>query len=107
MKISRSANLQRRAVLPSACCQAMRKWRKPLIVLTPKTQLRNPTAASPIADLARPHFLNVLPETEIQNVQRLLICTGKIGFRTTLPRVGSWLLFVFNRLAGDHPLLTH
>jgi 2-oxoglutarate dehydrogenase E1 component len=59
--------------------QAMRKWRKPLIVFTPKSMLRNPAAASPIADLARPHFLNVLPETEIQDVQRLLLCTGKIG----------------------------
>jgi 2-oxoglutarate dehydrogenase E1 component len=59
--------------------QAMRKWRKPLIVFTPKSMLRNPNAASPIADLARPHFRNVLPETEMKNAQRLLLCTGKIG----------------------------
>jgi 2-oxoglutarate dehydrogenase E1 component len=59
--------------------QAMRKWRKPLIVFTPKSMLRNPSAASPIADLARPHFLNVLPEAELPNAQRLLLCTGKIG----------------------------
>jgi len=59
--------------------QALRRWRKPLVVFTPKSMLRNPSAASPISDLARPHFLNVLPENEIQNAQRLLLCTGKIG----------------------------
>lgn len=59
--------------------QALRKWRKPLIVFTPKSMLRHPDAASPIEDFSRPRFENVLPETEMENVQRLLVCTGKIG----------------------------
>src|SRR6202034_2028045 len=59
--------------------QAMRPWRKPLVVFTPKSMLRHPDAVSPLADLTRPRFLNVLPETELRGVTRLLICTGKIG----------------------------
>jgi 2-oxoglutarate dehydrogenase E1 component len=66
--------------------QAMRKWRKPLIVFTPKSMLRHPDAVSPIEDFAQPHFLNVLPETEIASAKRLLICTGKIGHELRVER---------------------
>ena len=66
--------------------QAMRKWRKPLIVFTPKSMLRHPDAVSELADFAQPHFLNVLPETEIANAKRLLICTGKIGHELRVER---------------------
>ena len=59
--------------------QALRHWRKPLIVFTPKSMLRHPDAASPIEDFARPHFLNVLPDTEVTQAKRILLCTGKIG----------------------------
>ncbi|HZD49629.1 MAG TPA: 2-oxoglutarate dehydrogenase E1 component, partial [Silvibacterium sp.] len=66
--------------------QAMRKWRKPLIVFTPKSMLRHPDAVSPVDDLTLPHFQNVLPETSIQNARRLLICTGKIGHELRVER---------------------
>ena len=66
--------------------QALRKWRKPLIVFTPKSMLRHPDAVSPIEDFTRPHFLNVLPETGVQNAKRLLICTGKIGHELRVER---------------------
>jgi 2-oxoglutarate dehydrogenase E1 component len=59
--------------------QALRHWRKPLIVFTPKSMLRHPDASSPIADFTHPHFLNVLPDTEITHAKRILLCTGKIG----------------------------
>ena len=59
--------------------QAMRTWRKPLVVFTPKSMLRHPDALSPNADFARPRFLPVVPETEVQGAQRLLLATGKIG----------------------------
>jgi 2-oxoglutarate dehydrogenase E1 component len=64
----------------------MRKWRKPLIVFTPKSMLRHPDAVSSIEDFAQPHFLNVLPETEIPSAKRLLICTGKIGHELRVER---------------------
>jgi 2-oxoglutarate dehydrogenase E1 component len=66
--------------------QVMRPWRKPLVVFTPKSMLRNPSAASPIADFSRPRFLNVVPDTEVQNAKRLLLCTGKIGHELKIER---------------------
>jgi 2-oxoglutarate dehydrogenase E1 component len=66
--------------------QALRPWRKPLVVFTPKSMLRHPDAVSPLQDLTWPRFLNVLPETELQGVTRLLICTGKIGHELRVER---------------------
>jgi 2-oxoglutarate dehydrogenase E1 component len=66
--------------------QAMRKWRKPLVVFTPKSMLRHPEAVSNIDDLARPHFLNVVPDTSVQDAERVLICTGKIGHELNIER---------------------
>jgi 2-oxoglutarate dehydrogenase E1 component len=59
--------------------QALRKWRKPLIVFTPKSMLRHPDALSPLEDLTHQKFLPVIPDTEAQDAQRILLCTGKIG----------------------------
>jgi 2-oxoglutarate dehydrogenase E1 component len=59
--------------------QAMRSWRKPLIVFTPKSMLRHPDACSPIGNFSHPHFLNVLPDREVGQATRVLLCTGKIG----------------------------
>jgi 2-oxoglutarate dehydrogenase E1 component len=66
--------------------QVLRKWRKPLVVFTPKSMLRHPDAVSPIADLARPRFLNVVPDAEAKNARRLLLCTGKIGHELRVER---------------------
>jgi 2-oxoglutarate dehydrogenase E1 component len=59
--------------------QAMRKWRKPLIVFTPKSMLRHPDALSPLEDLTNQKFLSVIPDMEAQDAKRILLCTGKIG----------------------------
>jgi len=66
--------------------QAIRKWRKPLIVFTPKSMLRHPDAMSPLADFARDSFLNVLPDNEVTSPRRLLVCTGKIGHNLRVER---------------------
>jgi len=66
--------------------QARRAWRKPLVVFTPKSMLRHPDAISPIDDFSRPRFLPVVPETEIQDAQRLLIASGKIGHELRMER---------------------
>ncbi len=59
--------------------QALRHWRKPLIVFTPKSMLRHPDASSPIEDFTHTRFLNVIPDTTVGEAERILICTGKIG----------------------------
>ena len=66
--------------------QALRKWRKPLIVFTPKSMLRHPDACSPIDEFTRNEFLNVVPDTEVTNAERILLCTGKIGHELHMER---------------------
>jgi 2-oxoglutarate dehydrogenase E1 component len=66
--------------------QALRHWRKPLVVFTPKSMLRHPDASSPIGDFTGERFLNVLPDLEVKNAQRILVCTGKIGHELRMER---------------------
>jgi 2-oxoglutarate dehydrogenase E1 component len=65
---------------------ALRSWRKPLVVFTPKSMLRHPDAVSPLQEFSRPAFQNVLPETEVKNAKRLLLCTGKVGHELRVER---------------------
>ena len=66
--------------------QALRTWRKPLVVFTPKSMLRHPDASSSIQDFAQPRFLRVLPDMEVSNAERILVCTGKIGHELRVER---------------------
>ena len=66
--------------------QVMRRWRKPLIVFAPKSMLRHPDAMSSVADLNQDSFRNVLPDNEVSNPRRLLLCTGKIGHNLRVER---------------------
>jgi 2-oxoglutarate dehydrogenase E1 component len=58
--------------------QALRAWRKPLVVFTPKSMLRNPVACSSLADLAAPRFQRVIPDGGDGSATRVLLCSGKI-----------------------------
>ncbi len=66
--------------------QALRKWRKPLICFTPKSMLRHPEAVSPLSDLSRPRFETVVLDREVQNAERVLLCSGKIGHELKMER---------------------
>ena len=66
--------------------QAMRKWRKPLIVFTPKSMLRHQDASSTLADLAAPEFQNVIPDGSVKEPRRILVCSGKIGHNLRVER---------------------
>jgi 2-oxoglutarate dehydrogenase E1 component len=59
--------------------QALRPWRKPLVVFTPKSMLRHKDSASPVAELGREKFLNVLGDPQVAGAERVLLCTGKVG----------------------------
>src|SRR5262249_48139394 len=57
--------------------QALRRWRKPLIVMTPKSLLRHPQSVSPFDDLSAGRFQPVIADREGAHV---LLCTGKVYF---------------------------
>ena len=62
--------------------QVIRKWRKPLIVLTPKSLLRHPEVVSDRKELADGRFHRVLPDPDVDlsKVRRVMLCTGKIFY---------------------------
>ncbi len=60
--------------------QVFTTWRKPLVVLTPKSLLRAPRASSTIESLAAGgSFEAVSTGAPVQDAERLLICSGKIS----------------------------
>jgi 2-oxoglutarate dehydrogenase E1 component len=56
---------------------------RPLIVMSPKSLLRNPAASSPLVDLVNGGFSPVLPDPladgREEAVTRLVLCSGKVG----------------------------
>ena len=56
---------------------------RPLIIMTPKSLLRSPDAASTIAELTEGHFQPVLDSTlapdSREQVKRVILCSGKVG----------------------------
>ena len=66
--------------------QALRHWRKPLVVFTPKSMLRHPDACSSIEDFTHKRFLPVVPDTGSVDAKRILVCSGKIGHELRVER---------------------
>ncbi|KJD35185.1 2-oxoglutarate dehydrogenase [Tamlana sedimentorum] len=61
--------------------QMKRDFRKPLIVLTPKSLLRHPKAVSSINELATGAFQEVIDDViEASKVKKLVFCTGKFYY---------------------------
>jgi 2-oxoglutarate dehydrogenase E1 component len=60
----------------------LRPWRKPLVVLTPKSLLRQSACVSSLADCATERFLRVLPDAEVAaaDVTRVLLCSGRVTY---------------------------
>ncbi len=60
----------------------MKKSRVPLIVFTPKSLLRHPLCLSTVEDLVKNRFQPVYddPDTEVDEVRRLVLCSGKIYY---------------------------
>ncbi|MEM7562355.1 MAG: 2-oxoglutarate dehydrogenase E1 component [Pseudomonadota bacterium] len=68
-------------------------FRKPLIIMTPKSLLRHPRAVSPLSDYGEGEFQKVIPEIDsIDNskVKRLILCSGKIYFKLYEARAESY-----------------
>jgi len=64
--------------------QMIRQFRKPLILMTPKSLLRNKEAASPLSEFTKGKFHTVLPERDEaidpKEVLRLVMCSGKVYY---------------------------
>jgi 2-oxoglutarate dehydrogenase E1 component len=63
--------------------QMLRAFRKPLVVMTPKSLLRHELSVSPASDLTRGSFVSVIDEIDElppQQVRRLVVCSGKVYF---------------------------
>jgi len=89
MQLSADTNMQ--VVQPTTASQIfhilrrqmVRNLRKPLIILTPKSLLRNKDATSPISEFTKGGFQTVIPdhkELKADKVKRLVACSGKVYY---------------------------
>ncbi len=92
MQLSADTNIQ--VVQPTTASQIfhvlrrqmIRNQRKPLVLMTPKSLLRNKDATSPIGEFTNGGFQTVIPEqnaaitAKADKVKRLIACSGKVYF---------------------------
>ena len=61
--------------------QVMSRFRKPLVVMTPKSLLRHPAAISGLEELSEGSFETIMDDPEeFQDVRKVLFCSGKIYY---------------------------
>jgi 2-oxoglutarate dehydrogenase E1 component len=64
--------------------QMVRMFRKPLIIMTPKSLLRAKDATSPLAEFTKGEFKTVIgparAEVEGEKVKRVIACSGKVAY---------------------------
>jgi 2-oxoglutarate dehydrogenase E1 component len=68
--------------------QCVRPWRKPLVIMSPKSLLRHPEAVSDLADLADGRFERLIPDATVdpKKAKRVLFCSGKIYYELLTKR---------------------
>jgi 2-oxoglutarate dehydrogenase E1 component len=69
--------------------QMIRHFRKPLIVITPKSLLRHKEAVSTLDELANGAFRNVIGEVDKldpKKVRRVIVCSGKVYYEVVAYR---------------------
>ena len=63
--------------------QMVRNLRKPLVIMTPKSLLRNKDATSPLSEFTRGGFQTIIPEQRelrADKVTRVVACSGKVYY---------------------------
>ena len=63
--------------------QMVRPFRKPLVIMSPKSMLRHKESVSSLEDLSSHEFQPVIGETDdidAKNVQRVVFCSGKVYY---------------------------
>jgi len=66
--------------------QARQRWRKPLVVFTPKGMLRHKASSSDLGELAAPRFRTVLGDPKVEGAARVLVASGKVGHELAAAR---------------------
>ena len=98
MQLSADTNMQ--VVQPTTASQIfhvlrrqmVRNLRKPLIIMTPKSLLRNKDATSPLSEFTKGCFQTVIPENNVEiikkadKVKRIIACSGKVYYDLTKKR---------------------
>ena len=89
MQLSADTNMQ--VVQPTTASQIfhvlrrqmIRPLRKPLIIMTPKSLLRNKDATSPVSEFTKGTFQTVIPDKadlKADKVKRVVACSGKVYY---------------------------
>jgi 2-oxoglutarate dehydrogenase E1 component len=62
--------------------QVLRPYRKPLIIMSPKSLLRHPDAASTVDDLTQGGFQRIIPDRSVDpaRARRIILCSGKVYY---------------------------
>ncbi len=62
--------------------QLLRKFRKPLVIFTPKSLLRHPACISPVDELVSGKFEEIIDDKDAnpQEITKLVFCSGKIFY---------------------------
>ena len=62
--------------------QAIRKMRRPLVVISPKSLLRNPLVTSELKELTKGKFQTVIDDNNLkkEKVDRVIMCSGKLFY---------------------------
>ena len=76
--------------------QMIRQFRKPLILMTPKSLLRNKEAASPLSEFTKGGFQTIIGERDdtidAKQVTRLIMCSGKVYYDLVKQRTEKKIL---------------
>jgi 2-oxoglutarate dehydrogenase E1 component len=92
--------------------QVLRPWRKPLVVMTPKSLLREARAGSTLQECAAGEFQRVITDAtgDTAQIRRILLCSGKIYYelrqqRETLQRQDVAIVRLEQLYPLNEPLL--
>jgi 2-oxoglutarate dehydrogenase E1 component len=84
--------------------QTMRRVRKPLIVMAPKSLLRHAEAVSSLDDLADGAFQRVIADPEPPaEVERIVLCSGKLYYELRSARAAEPVPTIIHRVEMLYP----
>jgi 2-oxoglutarate dehydrogenase E1 component len=68
--------------------QVISPWRKPLVVMSPKSLLRHPRAVSSVAELSEGAFRSIIPDADAdpREITRVVLCSGKLFYELAAAR---------------------